>query len=560
MPVLGKRTRNTSPSPTTTPRVVLTRRRVNVNASPDERVLLTPEPSPNPKRPRPTSSIISAPFDDDSNKENIPPKPTDLPESRSRVQQRVSPQTHPSPPSTPHVVRNRTYLRPQSQESTTPLIGRDQERSIIHSFLDPFLTGTSDEKSPVGLYISGAPGTGKTALINELISSISVGSVRTIFVNCMTLETRDLNGVWERCATELRIAKNGKRTNLLKNDWPKQFAKLFDDRKCLLVLDEIDNLISPTCSLSNVFDIATSSARLRMIGISNMHVLNNSKPIHGIQTLHFEPYTAAQMKAVLTSRLAAISADSVTFPVPTIALLCMKIASQTGDIRMLFSVARRALDLAMHGSAPTAPSIVSPAQVLAALKLCSATSQGKTGTETIDHVRNLGLQARFALASLLIGIRRLNAGLALSNANSTPSPNGKTKRENAASAATSSIPTIDSSTLHGFYTTLLDKGSFSSVGKLEFVDLINLLEGNGLVQLGVSRKNKSKHGQTVSIASGVREEELIRGLIGDDGEKLDVKEEEINHMWHREIARIERETKLKVTSHSKPDCGGAHED
>lgn len=292
-----------------------------------------------------------------------------------------------------------------------------------------------------------------------------------------------------------------------------------------------------------------------------MHVLNNSRPIHRVQTLHFEPYTATQMKAVLTSRLAAMSADSVTFPVPSIALLCMKIASQTGDIRMLFSVARRALDLAIHGSAPNASSVVSPAQVLAALKTCSASNQGKTGTETINHVRNLGLQARFALASLLISVRRLNAGLALTNTNSTPSPNGKTKKENVASTATSGIPTIDLTALHGFYATLLDKSSFSSVGRVEFVDLINLLEGNGLVQLGVSRKIKSKNGQTVSVASGVREEELIRGLVGDEGEKLDVKEEEISHMWHREIARIERETKFKVTAqNTKADFGDAQED
>lgn len=232
MPVLGKRARNISPSPTVTPRVALTRRRANVNHN--QRDLLTPEPSPNPKRPRPSSSVISASFDDDSNKENIPPKPTDLLESRSRTQQRVTPQSHPSPPSTPqvsHISRSRTYLRPQSQESTTPLVGRDQERNIIHSFLDPFLTDTADEGSLVGLYISGAPGTGKTALINELVSSISAGSIRTIFVNCMTLENRDLDGVWERCAAELRITRNGKRTSSLKNDWPKHFAKLFDDKK-----------------------------------------------------------------------------------------------------------------------------------------------------------------------------------------------------------------------------------------------------------------------------------------------------------------------------------------
>lgn len=297
-----------------------------------------------------------------------------------------------------------------------------------------------------------------------------------------------------------------------------------------------------------------------------MHTLGSAKPIQGVQTLHFEPYTAVQMKSVLASRLATLSPDSATFPIPTISLLCMKIASQTGDIRMLFSVARRALDFAIHGSAPNTPPTVSPAHVLAALKACSATDQGKTGPETVSRIRNLGLQARFALASLLVTLRRLNAGLSLTSSNSTSSVSGKIRKQNPArtTAAVAGILMIDLTALHGFYTTILGKGDFSGVGRTEFVDLINLLEGNGLVQLNIAGrggKSKSKGVQTVSVASGVREEELIRGLIGNDGAKLDVKEEEISHMWHREIAQIERETKYRMTSQNKKsDFGDAQED
>ncbi|GJJ06052.1 hypothetical protein Clacol_000240 [Clathrus columnatus] len=560
MPVLGKRTRNVSPSPTPT----ITRRRAAVN---QHDLLLTPEPTPNPKRPRPSSSITLTPFDDGSNKENIPPESIDFTITipRSRTQQRVLPQPQPSPPATPtvtHVTSSRTVLRAQNHNDTSPLIGRDRERDKILNFLNPFLADAVNDHSPVGLYISGAPGTGKTAIISELVSSLSMShnsTIRVISINCMALEDRDLNGVWERCAQELHIARSTKRTSSLKGDWSKQFCKLFDDKKCLLVLDEIDNLVSPTCSITDIFDIAADSTstaftRLRIIGISNTHTLNNAKPLRGIETLHFEPYTAPQMKAVLTSRLTTISPNSSIFPIPTIALLCMKIASQTGDIRMLFSVARRALDLAIQGSkAPDMPSTVSPAHVLAALKVCNASNQGKSGNETVTRVRNLGLQARFALASLLIASRRVNSGLSLTSTNS--SPNSKLKKENMMTPAPSTIPLIDVTALHGFYTTILGTSAFLGLGRTEFVDLINLLEGNGLVQLNTGRKGRSKCVQTtVSIARDVREEELVRGLIGNDGAQLDVKEEEVNRMWHREIVRIERETKYKATTYNQESC------
>lgn len=232
MPVLGKRARNASPSPTT-PKV-LTRR---ANTNHNRRDFPTPDPTPNPKRPRPLSSILSTSFDDDSNKENIPPKLTDTAESRSRTRQHILPQPHPSPPATPetaNLARSRAALRLQGQEDNAPLIGREQERSVIHNFLDPFLTDTADGESPFGLYISGAPGTGKTALINEFISSISAShadSVRVISINCMALERRELTGVWERCAEEFHLTDDVKRTSSVKIDWPKQFAKLPKDKK-----------------------------------------------------------------------------------------------------------------------------------------------------------------------------------------------------------------------------------------------------------------------------------------------------------------------------------------
>ncbi|KAF8583900.1 P-loop containing nucleoside triphosphate hydrolase protein [Ramaria rubella] len=478
----------------------------------------------------------------------------------------------------------RALLRPQGHEAS-PLIGRGQERTQILDFLAPFLSDHLQPNDATSLYVSGAPGTGKTALINEVLSAISAGantsSIRVIYVNCMALGAKDgLSSLWDRCVEELNASKDFRRATSIKVDWSERFSKLLQGKKCILVLDEIDHLMA---SISQVFTIAAAPqtrAFLRVIGISNTHTLTHAKPSPNTRTIHFEPYTAAQMKAVLTVRLATLPNDGPSstklFSPATLALLTMKIASQTGDIRTVFSVARRALDLAVTAAATS----VTPAHILAALKASNASigaSQGKNGAETVTRVRNLGLHARFALAALLLATKRIASGLSLTGSMSSVS-SGKLKEnvnQPSALGREDTTPAIDMTALHGFYTAILSKGAsaaFFGVGRTEFTDLIGLLEGSGLVELAQGRgfgskmkgMTKSKGVQIVRIASGVRDEELIRGLVGcsAEGASVDVREEEVKHLWEREVARIGREAKTKFAKDTvkKGEFEGAEED
>ena len=58
------------------------------------------------------------------------------------------------------------------------------------------------------MFISGAPGTGKTALVNAMIRGLSVDhpEVQVIAINCMVL--KDLDALWERMIEEFRDASN----------------------------------------------------------------------------------------------------------------------------------------------------------------------------------------------------------------------------------------------------------------------------------------------------------------------------------------------------------------
>lgn len=78
--------------------------------------------------------------------------------------------------------------------------GRETERTVIESFLHS-LDSDSDVTESV-LYVSGTPGTGKTALVNSIIASTNVaGDVKVVFINCMAITGMD--ALWEKLAGEL---------------------------------------------------------------------------------------------------------------------------------------------------------------------------------------------------------------------------------------------------------------------------------------------------------------------------------------------------------------------
>lgn len=232
---------------------------------------LTPEASPNPKRIK----TIQCELDDGSNKENIPPlkgqflsaspsrtrslrrtnTEASLSSTRSSEFLRVvfrelltsnvrfpaprryasmsslsgNPRTpvtalsHPSlitPPSTPSSLQSvsakaRALLRPTSNNVST-IAGREKERDEIRSFILPFLQGseTADCRYPV-LYISGSPGTGKTALVNEVLRTLTTeltgASAAIVPINCMALASVD--ALFTTLVERLQLQNGKSKTN-----------------------------------------------------------------------------------------------------------------------------------------------------------------------------------------------------------------------------------------------------------------------------------------------------------------------------------------------------------
>lgn len=120
----------------------------------------------------------------------------------------------PSPPASllPIHARVRALLRSTCNNTSASIAGRDTERNSLVEFLTSFINGTSMDHNldATSMFISGAPGTGKTALVNTVIRDLSAKNdhVKVISINCMALKSVD--ALWERIIEDLAIAPKKK--------------------------------------------------------------------------------------------------------------------------------------------------------------------------------------------------------------------------------------------------------------------------------------------------------------------------------------------------------------
>ncbi|KAG6902101.1 hypothetical protein C0995_004281 [Termitomyces sp. Mi166 len=549
-----------------------------------EQQLQTPDSTPNPKRARTVSDTV----DGDANKENVPPSrevvsmEISTPRStRSRrrtttevvtpVRSRPTTKRHAStssitspttpetsklaittPPPTPPTAllplhtRARALLRSTCNSITAQIAGRDSERATILDFLTSFLCDpdtASDVSSSTSLYISGSPGTGKTALVNSVLQDITTDA-KIVFINCMALKS--VESLWERLIEDLDVGRKTKSAGRSKKAKGRDAVEILLSRhhsKCVIVLDELDHITPTAQSLVSLFSLLDSTpSTVRLIGIANTHTLTSSSAstssvtaANNVRTLHFAPYTPAQLQQILQSRLqplyvgvddegkSAVAAKKF-LPPPTLMLLTKKIAAMTGDVRSVFEVLRGAIDLAVTAATPSSPTqednplntqapVVTPQHILAALKTYSpsstsgasaksmnsvtatATGPATTNSEIVAKVNGLGLQARLVLLSLLLASKRLDSNLPITTTATTSTPKKTPASPMKRSASLPNPVTnvngvgVDPTQFYTYYGAVIersDSGVFEPVSRSEFNDLLGVLEGIGLVSFGAT--------------------------------------------------------------------------
>ena len=227
----------------------------------------------------------------------------------------------------------------------------------MHEFIQKGI----NSKSGRCMYVSGPPGTGKSALVSEVCRDIQgIAQVKTAHINCMSAKTS--GDIYAKLIEDLVGDENTSENHemvLLRSMFLSK--KRSSDCVYVVTLDEIDHLLTLDPEiLYTLFDWSLQrSSRLVVIGIANALDLTdrflprlkakNLKPV----LLPFLPYSASQITSVITTKLKSLYLDNdfppsdfIPFLQPGAIQLCSKkVASQTGDLRKAFDIVRRAIDL-----------------------------------------------------------------------------------------------------------------------------------------------------------------------------------------------------------------------
>ncbi|RMZ26461.1 hypothetical protein D0859_09459 [Hortaea werneckii] len=229
------------------------------------------------------------------------------------------------------------------------LVGRDSERQELNTFVERCI----ESESAGCLYVSGPPGTGKSALVDEVVRQYTDSEhLQLAVVNCMSV--RNAKDLSQKLSEDLGLKKDTT-FSYLRSCFTQ--AKADGEKKFLVILDEVDTLVDLDLELLyNLFEWSMQpSSRLVLLGIANALDLTdrflprlkgrNLKP----ELLPFMPYNAAQIAEVLTTKLRSLQEAemaAVPFLQPAAIQFCAKkVASQTGDLRKAFDICRRAIDM-----------------------------------------------------------------------------------------------------------------------------------------------------------------------------------------------------------------------
>ncbi|CAH2302239.1 cell division control 6 homolog [Pelobates cultripes] len=225
------------------------------------------------------------------------------------------------------------------------LLAREKETTIIQNFLKKHVSCGK----PGSLYISGAPGTGKTACLNKLLQeNQDLKHCKTVYINCMSLHSSQ--AVFPAIAEEISgEAKNSTGKEI------RNLEKLVTSKGpiIVLVLDEMDQLDSKGQDvLYTVFEWPwLPNSRMVLIGIANALDLTDrilprlqAHPHCRPQLLNFSPYTKDQIATILQDRLAQVSGDQV-LDNAAIQFCARKVSAVSGDARKALDICRRAVEI-----------------------------------------------------------------------------------------------------------------------------------------------------------------------------------------------------------------------
>uniref|UniRef100_A0A8C3Q193 Origin recognition complex subunit 1 n=1 Tax=Chrysolophus pictus TaxID=9089 RepID=A0A8C3Q193_CHRPC len=279
---------------------------------------------------------------------------------------------------------------------------REEEFQDIYNFVESkLIDGTGG-----CMYISGVPGTGKTATVHEVIRCLQrateddLPSFQFIEINGMKLT--DPHQAYVQIL-ELLTGQKVTATHAAV-----LLAKLFctpgpKRKTTVLVVDELDLLWTRKQNVMyNLFDWPTQKhSKLIILAIANTMdlperiMMNRVSSRLGLTRMSFQPYTYKQLQQIISSRLNSVKA----FEEDAIQLVSRKVAALSGDARRCLDICRRAAEICEFSSQKSTREIVRMTHITQAI-------DEMFSSPYIKAIRNASLHEQIFFKAILAEFRR----------------------------------------------------------------------------------------------------------------------------------------------------------
>mmetsp|Transcript_74188 Transcript_74188/g.158994 ORF Transcript_74188/g.158994 Transcript_74188/m.158994 type:complete len:962 (+) Transcript_74188:87-2972(+) len=342
------------------------------------------------------------------------------------------------------LTRAAAALRPDGSATGGRLFGRETEQSEIIAFLRGALRAGGRREV---LYVSGMPGTGKTASALAAVRSLqderAKGAMTFAFahVNAMCLSSpgavfgeicRKVPAIC--AATGLRRRGGGNvdgSTTLTESQAYAALARFFSgegERESasrevvVLLLDEVDCLVTQAQAvLYRLFDwLSRPHARLVVVAIANTmdlpeRLLPRVSSRLNVLRVNFAPYDRARLRGILAERLSAGGAEGV-FKDDALQLCAARVASASGDARKALQVCRRAAEArlaALVAGAQEEDEKQDASGPITLDELSRAEAELLRSNPAVRIIAGLSLKARRLLLAVVLELRRRPGAQAL---------------------------------------------------------------------------------------------------------------------------------------------------
>ena len=308
---------------------------------------------------------------------------------------------------------------------------RESEFDTVHSHLEAAITAGTG----ACIYISGTPGTGKTATVREVVASLQAAVVEEqlddfYFVEINGMKVTDPHQsyslLWEALKGD-RVS-SVRALDLLEREFSTPSPRRVP---CVVLMDELDQLVTRNQGVMyNFFNWPQlRHSRLIVLAVANTMDLpertlsNKISSRLGLTRITFPGYTHTQLMTIIQSRLGyvgkvIVESDAVQFA-------SRKVAAVSGDARRALDICRRAVEIAEQESttdpgkenqAPDTPSktpgrqnalnVMASKQGIVTIATIKRAINEATSTPLAAHLRSLPLANKLFLAALLARLRR----------------------------------------------------------------------------------------------------------------------------------------------------------